>query len=310
VSEADIETIVRVFFEEFGGSIKGVRPGPAKTGGDVFQLDVPDVLVGGLVEGRYPRATFTKDVAIEEEDVDFIALDHPLTQSLIGFCLDSNRVQGQVAVKTTTDKSLAPGILFNYRLGYVSGAGEAVTEKFVPLYVTQEGELVNEPPEFVDTIPPSETSSISGLDRITSRANELHKQAEMAAWDQVESFAKEARAEREREVEIKREHAERYFQEQISEWEERLETYKQRSEEGKDMSAPIGNAERQLKTSAENVTKNFPISKRRNTSRQKSLTSSRRHSWLQTVRMTDGNDCECCRVRGSGRRTRPSDSWH
>jgi len=246
VSEADIETIVRVFFEEFGGSIKGVRPGPAKTGGDVFQLDVPDVLVGGLVEGRYPRATFTKDVAIEEEDVDFIALDHPLTQSLIGFCLDSNRVQGQVAVKTTTDKSLAPGILFNYRLGYVSGAGEAVTEKFVPLYVTQEGELVNEPPEFVDTIPPSETSSISGLDRITSRANELHKQAEMAAWDQVESFAKEARAEREREVEIKREHAERYFQEQISEWEERLETYKQRSEEGKDMSAPIGNAERQL----------------------------------------------------------------
>ncbi|MFB1064177.1 DEAD/DEAH box helicase [Natrinema sp. H-ect4] len=246
VSEADIETIVRVFFEEFGGSIKGVRPGPAKTGGDVFQLDVPDVLVGGLVESRYPRATFTKDVAIEEEDVEFIALDHPLTQSLIGFCLDSNRVQGQVAVKTTTDNSLAPGILFNYRLGYVSGAGEAVTEKFVPLYVTQEGELVNEPPEFVDTIPPSEISSISGLDRIASKANELHEQAEMAAWDRVESFAEEARAEREREVEIKREHAERYFQEQISEWEERLETYKRRSEEGKDMSAPIGNAERQL----------------------------------------------------------------
>ncbi|SIS18350.1 DEAD/DEAH box helicase [Natronorubrum thiooxidans] len=246
VSEADIETIVRVFFDEFGGSIKGVRPGPAKTGGDVFQLDVPDVLVGGLVENRYPRATFTKDVAIEEEDVEFIALDHPLTQSLIGFCLDSNRVQGQVAVKTTSDNSLAPGILFNYRLGYVSGAGEAVTEKFVPLYVTQEGELVNEPPEFVDTIPPSEISSISGLDRIASKANELHGQTEMAAWDRVESFAEEARAEREREVEIKREHAERYFQEQISEWEERLETYKRRSEEGKDMSAPIGNAERQL----------------------------------------------------------------
>jgi F0F1-type ATP synthase membrane subunit b/b' len=47
----------------------------------------------------------------------------------------------------------------------------------------------------------------------------------MEAWAQVESFADEAREEREREAEIKRQHAERYFEEQISEWEERLETY-------------------------------------------------------------------------------------
>ncbi|WP_435317641.1 helicase-related protein [Haloarchaeobius sp. TZWSO28] len=246
VSEADIETIVRVFFDEFGGSIKGVRPGPAKTDGDVFQLDVPDVLVGGQVENRYPRATFTKDIAIEEDDVEFVALDHPLVQSLIDYCLDSNRVQGQVAVKATADSSISPGILFNYRLGYVSGAGEAVTEKFVPLYVTEDGQLLSEPPEFVDTIPSSETSSLSDLDRLASQADELQQQAEMAAWTRVESFAEEARAEREREVEIKREHAERYFREQITEWEERLETYKQRAEEGRDMSAPIGNAERQL----------------------------------------------------------------
>jgi len=70
----------------------------------------------------------------------------------------------------------------------------------------------------------------------------------MEAWDQVESFAEEAREERDREVEIKRTHAERHFNEEISEWEERLETYEQRDKQGKDMSAPIGNAKQRLES--------------------------------------------------------------
>jgi len=61
-----------------------------------------------------------------------------------------------------------------------------------------------------------------------------------------QSFADEARQEREREVEIKLKHAKQHFKEQIEEWEERLESYRQEDEEGKDMSAPIGNAKRQL----------------------------------------------------------------
>jgi len=92
VSEDDIEVLVREFFDEFGGDIRGVRPGPARAGGDVFQLDVPDVLCGNQVAGRYDQATFTRQVAMEEDDVEFIALDHPLVQSLIEFCLDSNRI--------------------------------------------------------------------------------------------------------------------------------------------------------------------------------------------------------------------------
>lgn len=117
VSEDDIEVLVREFFDEFGGDIRGVRPGPARAGGDVFQLDVPDVLSGDQVAGRYEQATFTRQVAMEEDDVDFIALDHPLVQSLIEFCLDSNRIDGQVAVKVASDGEPAPGILFTYRLG-------------------------------------------------------------------------------------------------------------------------------------------------------------------------------------------------
>ena len=123
-----------------------------------------------------------------------------------------------------------------------------VTEKLVSLYVTTDGTVATSSPEIVDTLPPSEANAIEGLDRLTSMADDLHQQAEMEAWNQVESFAQEAREERERETKIKRQHAERHFEEEINRWEDRLETYQTRDEQGEDMSAPIGNAKRQLET--------------------------------------------------------------
>jgi SNF2 family DNA or RNA helicase len=248
VSEDDIETLVRVFFDEFGGSIKGVRPGPARMEGDVFQLDVPEVLSGNQVARRYPRATFTKDIAMEADDVEFISLDHPLVESLIEFCLDSDRIQGEIATKVAATASRTPGILFNYRLGYVSGAGDVVTEKFVRLYARPDGSVTTDVPELSKTAAPSDVSSSHEVDRLSSMAEDLYEAAEMEAWTHVESFAEEARTEREREIEIKREHAERYFEEQIEEWEERLEQYQQRAEQGADMSAPIGNAKQKLES--------------------------------------------------------------
>jgi len=248
ISEDDIEILVREFFEEFGGNIRGVRPGPARAGGDVFQLDVPDVLSGGQVKGRYDQVTFTREVAMEREDIEFLSLDHVLVQSLIDFCLDSTRIGGRVAVKVVEEDELTPGLLFNYRLGYVSGAGESVTEKLVPLYVTLDGNVSTTKLEVIDTLPPGEVVSDKRIVRLTSMASELHEIAEMEAWDRVESFADEAREEREREVGIKRQHAKHHLEEQISEWKERLERYKQQNDRGKDMSAPIGNAKRQLES--------------------------------------------------------------
>jgi len=248
VSEDDIEILVREFFDAFDGGIKGVRPGPAREGGDVYQLDVPDVLSGDQVSGRYPMATFTKEVAMEQDDVEFIALDHPLVQSLIDFCLNADRIGGQIAAKVAEEDTKEPGILFNYRLGYVSGAGDVVTEKLIPVYVTVNGDVETDTPEIATTLGPDEVTSNMDIDRLAGRAEDIHGRAQMEAWDQVESFAEEAREEREREVEIKRTHTERHFNEEIDEWEERLKTYERRDQQGKDMSAPIGNAKQRLES--------------------------------------------------------------
>lgn len=245
VNEDDIEVLVRTFFDGFGGDIRGVRPGPAREEGDIFRLDVPDVLSGDRVNKQYEKVTFSREVAMEEEGAEFIALDHPLVQSLIQFCL-SDRVSGETAVKIAEDSDLTPGILFTYRLGYESGAGEAVTEKLVRLYVTTDGEVETEAPAIADTLPPEEARDLSPLQYIASQAEDLHQLAEDTAWTKVESFADEARQERGREYDIKRRHAERHFEEAIEEWKERIKTYHSLDEEGKDMSAPIGNARRQL----------------------------------------------------------------
>jgi SNF2 family DNA or RNA helicase len=249
VSESDVRGLVRESFEEFDGTVAGVRLGPARAEGDVFRLNVPDVLSGDRVAGQYQRVTFSKEVAMEEEDVEFVSLDHPLVQSLVDICLDESRVPGELTAKVATNDEEAPGILFNYRLGYVSGAGEAVTEKFVRLYVDSKGNVTTDVPEFESTLSPEEATSHKSIWHLASVAKELHRTAEMGAWTEVESFAEEAREEREREGNIKRRHTERYFEERIGEWRERLETYRQQAEEGEDMSVSIGNAESELEKS-------------------------------------------------------------
>jgi hypothetical protein len=173
VSEDDIETLVRVFFDEFGDSIKGVRPGPARMEGDVFQLDVPEVLSGNQVARQYLRATFTKGIAMEEDDVEFISLDHPLVESLIEFCLDNDRIQGEISKKIAATASRTPGILFNFRLGYVSGAGDVVTEKFVRLYARPDCSVTTDVPELSKTATSGDISSSHEVDRLSSMAESL-----------------------------------------------------------------------------------------------------------------------------------------
>lgn len=179
---------------------------------------------------------------MEEDEVDFIALDHPLVQSFIDFCLDSDRVE-KITLRTAGDDT-TPGIRFTYRQGYISRSGDVVTEKLVSLYVTTDGTVATSSPEMVDTLPPSEANAIEGLDRLASMADDLHQQAKMEAWNQIGSFTQEARKERKREIEIKRQHAERYFEEGICQWEERIGTYQARDEQRKDISAPIRNVKR------------------------------------------------------------------
>jgi superfamily II DNA or RNA helicase len=248
ISEDDIKMLLQEFFDNFGGEIKGDRPGPSRQEGDVYNLDVPDVVSGGEVRNRYEKVTFTREVALDNDGVDFLALDHPLVQSVIEYCLDEEKLGGKNTVLVTDNQEESPGILFNFRLGYEAGTGgEDISEELVQLYVNWEREVAEEPPETIDILPPEDAEDHPDVDSISTVADRLYEEAKDRAWTIIEESADEAREEREHEIDIKEEHAKRYFENEIQKWEDRLEEYRQKDERtDEDMTPPIARAESEI----------------------------------------------------------------
>jgi uncharacterized protein YqeY len=247
VSEADIETLVREFFDEFGGEIRGSHPGPARESGDVFQVTPPSVITGKEVRKRYDQATFSRDVAREDSDAEFLALDHPVVQNIIDFSLQSDSIGGETAVKVGAEATPTPGLLCNFRLGYQSGDGESVTERLIQIYIRPDGS-VEDDFELVGGIPSGDAHSFNGVDQVVAAADELVTVAENEAWARVSDMAEEAQDERYREVQIKRGHAERYFKSRIEDAQEQLERYEDRAADpGEDVQVLINKYSRRLK---------------------------------------------------------------
>ena len=249
ISESDIKTLLQEFFDEFGGEIKGVRPGPSREEGDAYRLEVPDVVAGGDVRNAYDMVTFTREVAVKNDEVDFLALDHPLVQSVIKYCLDEERVSGKSTALVTNQEEEAPGILFNFRLGYEAGTEqEEISEELARIYIDWERETSESPPETVDTLSPKEAQSHTDVDRISTIADRLYEDAKSRAWSIVEDSADEAQEEREHEIDIKEEHAKRHFESEIEKWEDRLEEYREKDRKtDEDMTIAIRNAETKVK---------------------------------------------------------------
>lgn len=246
VSEADVAYLVRTVCQEFGGRIKNVRPGPADDGGDVFDLVVPDQLTGNDVKKRYDGATFDRENALADESLEFITLDHSVVRAMMAYCLDTDAIGGQAAVLTGGENLETPGLLCHYRIGYLSGTGDTVTEELVQVYVTPDGTTRVEDIDTTGGLPSSAVDGHPSISAISSQAETLLSKADDVAWELIDDLAKEARAEREREVRIRREHAQNYFQYRMEDLEERIDQFKKRDRAGEDMSAVLAKHQSQL----------------------------------------------------------------
>lgn len=246
VSEADVAYLVRTVCQEFGGRIKNVRPGPADDGGDVFDLVVPDQLTGNDVKKRYDGATFDRENALADESLEFITLDHSVVRAMMAYCLDTDAIGGQAAVLTGGENLETPGLLCHYRIGYLSGTGDTVTEELVQVYVTPDGTTRVEDIDTIGGLPSSAVDGHPSISAISSQAETLLSKADDVAWELIDDLAKEARADREREVRIRREHAQNYFQYRMEDLEERIDQFKKRDRAGEDMSAVLAKHQSQL----------------------------------------------------------------
>ncbi|QLC35678.1 DEAD/DEAH box helicase family protein (plasmid) [Halarchaeum sp. CBA1220] len=246
VSDEDVAYLVKTVCQEFGGGLRNVRPGPAEDGGDVFDLVVPSQLTGDDIESRYDSATFDRENALVDETLEFITLDHPVVHSMMAYCLDTDAVGGQTAILTGGKQLETPGLFCNYRIGYLSGTGDTVTEKLVQVYVTPDGTTKTENIDITGGLPASAVGDHPSIDTVAGQAEELVSEADDVAQELINDLAQEAREDREREVRIRREHTENYFEYRMEDLEERIQQFEERDRSGEDMSAVLAKHRSQL----------------------------------------------------------------
>ncbi|WP_459193169.1 helicase-related protein [Halosimplex sp. J119] len=239
VSDEDIEYLVRTVCREFGGALENVHPGPAEDGDEVFDLVVPERVTSEDVASRYDGATFDRKNALVDETLEFITLDHPVVRAMMSYCLDTDAVGGQTAVLTGGKELKTPGLLCHYRIGYLSGTGDTVTEKLVKVYVTPDGATQTENIHITGGLPTSAIDGHPSIGTVTAQVEQLVSKADDMARELVDDLAQEAREDREREVRIRRDHAKNYFEYRMEDLEERIEQFESRDRTGEDMSAVL-----------------------------------------------------------------------
>lgn len=245
IGQSEVQKLVENFFDIHDGKIS--RQQSNSVDGEVHRLEVPSVLEldTDRVHGSYKRATFSKEVARSRSDVEFLSLNHPLVQGIINYCLDGDWMDGRTAVKRSQEVDEA-GILCTFRVGYEAADGSDETEDMIPLYVTLEGDIHNYEPESSGSLTPDETAGIPVIDKMCENASDLIEAAHHRAQTRVEELVETAEKEKAETVKIKRQHAERYFENAIQTWQSRLEEYQRKQREGENMDLPIRNAQSKL----------------------------------------------------------------
>lgn len=138
----DVEEFLRTYFQVEGGAIE-------PTGDDgIVRVSVPRSLrpeVNGVE--KYPRATFRRDVAVAEKDreaeqrVEFLSPGHPLVRAAL------RRMRGKVYAADFASRvsyrrvaaSETPGFIFTFAQRFLDGRGEAIEERFEPVFVALNG---------------------------------------------------------------------------------------------------------------------------------------------------------------------------
>jgi ERCC4-related helicase len=116
---------------------------------DIFRVTVPDSLRNEVDREIYPRATFRRDIAVAEEDmeankrVEFLSPGHPLVQAALRRVrgkLYAPGFQSRLSYRKVPANSKA-GYLFTYAMRYLDGRGETIDEHFEVIFARLDGTI-------------------------------------------------------------------------------------------------------------------------------------------------------------------------
>jgi hypothetical protein len=239
-TEEEIERFVRSFFNLLCGKIESARKK------FVCRLFPPKEIIREGIKEKYEAVTFSKEVAKDlGEEVQFLAFGHPLLESIIDYCRDkSYRFGGRATIKCT-DKFDEDGILFNFLLAFDDATGKVINEDILPIFISLDGEVNFPAPRLIAECS-KEAHDKLPVDKFILNIEDLYDKAYESSLQKAKDLCTSVQMRKSREIRIKREDAEKFFDSKIKEEEERLKDYRVRQSLGEDMAIAIRGSERRI----------------------------------------------------------------
>ena len=218
----------------------------------------------GVVRKEYPKATFDKDIAFKNPDVEFISFGHPLLEALLEWIKRnfSHKLKKGAVFRDPSNRY--NGILWFFEGEIKDGRGEIAGKKLITIY--DNGEMLQEvnPAIIWDFVPITEDKQTYSAD-----ISNLKERAERYAISIVEKYRKDILKERIRQAEIKRRYGVKSLQYLIDDLDADLAELYERQAEGEKVDIVIRNKE-EKKRRYEEALKNLE----RDIDRELSLTMS------------------------------------
>jgi superfamily II DNA or RNA helicase len=244
-TEADIRAFVDRGLETFDGRLE-------KRGTQLHDAHIPASLSESGAESTRGPVTFSREFAMEHNDIEYLSPDDSLVRRLRERLLTSE--DGLVGLKLLPFVD-SPGITFVYRVGFEDGTGETIQEELVPVFVDlgsqsprrPVGERVLE----ADTIRAKPDSGI--VRELLSNRESLEEVAEDYIANVLSTTKQDIKADREAEVEQERSNLEAYAQAERERIEAFISEYQEQAAAGQDMEISIRGQRKRLEQLEERV---------------------------------------------------------
>ncbi|QSG08826.1 helicase-related protein [Halapricum desulfuricans] len=236
-TEADIREFVEQSVKALGGRIE-------KVGSNLFEAELPDQL-DYKTDGEYGPFTFSRDFAIDHDDIDYLSPDDEVVQRLMRQVLDSEH--GDVGLKLLPFVE-TPGIAYNYRIRFEDGTGDVVREEMVPVFVDNSHQDPHQRlgKRVVQGNSVKGTPNSGTVHSLVQNQDQLRAVADQYISQRVASLRDELHEQRRAETQQELDDLEEYAESERQRIEQFLEEYERKAEAGSDMEIAIRGQEERL----------------------------------------------------------------
>ena len=176
----------------------------------------------GLVDDRYPKFTFNKNLLKEEETADFMSPGHPLMESVVQKVLEKFGPELRRGAAFEDPDGELNGTIWFLEGAVSDGTGQVVGKRMFAVYAPQDGEIKQIRPSVLWDLKPGGTKSAADIVNAASRRSEV---VGHVVSNEFEDFRKSLLDERRRELAIKKKYSLAALDERMFDLDTRMTEY-------------------------------------------------------------------------------------